>query len=129
MANARTIEITAKTEEEARQLAINELNENETIVCSEVISAPAKGLFGLVGKQEYKIRFSIDEKPEEKPVERGEKLSRKTESEGGRHLRRHRRGSGHLHGGIRAALRRERQLRRRVREIRGPRAVNGRHAK
>ena len=82
MANARTIEITAKTEEEARQLAINELNENETIVCSEVISAPAKGLFGLVGKQEYKIRFSIDEKPEEKPVERGEKLSRKTESEG-----------------------------------------------
>ena len=30
-----------------------------------VISAPAKGLFGLVGKQEYKIRFTIDEKPEE----------------------------------------------------------------
>ncbi len=77
MSNARTIEITAKTEEEARQIAINELNENETIVCSEVISAPAKGLFGLVGKQEYKIRFSIDEKPEEKPAERSEKISKK----------------------------------------------------
>ena len=44
MSNTRTIEITAKTEEEARQIAINELNENETIVCSETISAPAKGL-------------------------------------------------------------------------------------
>ncbi len=82
MSNARNIEITAKTEEEARQLALNELNENETIVCSEIISAPAKGLFGLVGKQEYKIRFSIDEKPEEKAVERSEKLSRKADSEG-----------------------------------------------
>lgn len=77
MSNARTIEITAKTEEEARQIALNELNENETIVCSEVLSAPAKGLFGLVGKQEYKIRFSIGEKPEEKVEERAEKLSKK----------------------------------------------------
>ncbi len=81
MSNARNIEITAKTEEEARQLALNELNENETIVCSETISAPAKGLFGLVGKQEYKIRFTIDEKPEEKVVERGEKLSKKSDFE------------------------------------------------
>ncbi len=77
MSNSRNIEITAKTEEEARQIAINELNENETIVSSEVISAPAKGLFGLVGKQEYKIKFTIEEKQEEKSVERGEKLSRK----------------------------------------------------
>ncbi len=83
MSNTRTIEITAKTEEEARQIAINELNENETIVCSETISAPAKGLFGLVGKQEYKIRFSIGEKQEEKPVERVEKLSKKTVDENG----------------------------------------------
>ena len=82
MSNARNIEITAKTEEEARQLALNELNENETIVCSETISAPAKGLFGLVGKQEYKIRFTIDEKPEEKAVERTEKLSKKSDFEG-----------------------------------------------
>ncbi len=77
MSNTRTIEITAKTEEEARQIALNELNENETIVCSETISAPAKGLFGLVGKQEYKVRFSIGEKPEEKLVERTEKLSKR----------------------------------------------------
>ena len=77
MSNTRTIEITAKTEEEARQIALNELNENETIVCSETISAPAKGLFGLVGKQEYKVRFSIGEKPEEKVVERTEKLSKR----------------------------------------------------
>ncbi len=81
MSNTRTIEITAKTEEEARQIALNELNENETIVCSETISAPAKGLFGLVGKQEYKVRFSIGEKPEEKVVERGEKISKKSFSD------------------------------------------------
>ena len=81
MSNARNIEITAKTEEEARQLALNELNENETIVCSEIISAPAKGLFGLVGKQEYKVKFTIDEKQEEKVPERGEKISKKAESE------------------------------------------------
>lgn len=74
---SRNIEITAKTEEEARQIALNELNENETIVSSEVLSQPAKGLFGLVGKQEYKIKFTIEEKQEEKAVERGEKLSRK----------------------------------------------------
>ncbi len=81
MSNTRTIEITAKTEEEARQIALNELNENETIVCSETISAPARGLFGLVGKQEFKVRFSIGEKPEEKVEERGEKLAKKSVSE------------------------------------------------
>ena len=75
MSNVRTIEITAKTEEEARQIATNELNVNEVIVSSEQISAPAKGLFGFVGKQEYKIKFTIGEKEEEKPVERQEKLT------------------------------------------------------
>lgn len=81
MSNVRTIEITAKTEEEARQIVINELNENETIVCSETISAPSKGIFGFVGKQEYKIRFSIGEKPEEKAVELSEKIAKKQRSE------------------------------------------------
>lgn len=77
MANTRTIEITAKTEEEARQIALSELNENETIINTETLSAPSKGLFGFVGKQEYKIRFSIGEKEEEKQPERTEKLSKK----------------------------------------------------
>lgn len=56
----RTIEITAKSEDEARQLANGELNENETIVSAETLSAPAKGIFGFVGKQEFKMKFTIE---------------------------------------------------------------------
>ncbi|MDD2998430.1 MAG: Jag N-terminal domain-containing protein, partial [Candidatus Riflebacteria bacterium] len=63
MNTTRTIEITAKTEEEARGIANAELNDNEVVVSSEVLSAPARGIFGFVGKQEFKIRFSIGEKP------------------------------------------------------------------
>ena len=59
----RTIEITAKTEQEARGIADGELNDNEMITATEVLSAPARGLFGFVGKQEFKIRFVIGEKP------------------------------------------------------------------
>ncbi|MDN5280200.1 MAG: spoIIIJ-associated protein [Clostridiales bacterium] len=61
----RTIEITAKSEEEARQIAQGELNDNEVIVNSEVLSAPAKGIFGFVGKQEFKMRFTFGEKPQQ----------------------------------------------------------------
>ncbi len=60
----RTIEITAKTEQEAREIANGELNENEVITAAEVLAAPARGLFGFVGKQEFKIRFVIGEKPQ-----------------------------------------------------------------
>ncbi len=73
--STRTIEITAKTEAEARQIATGELNSNEEIVNAETLSAPAKGLFGLVGKQEYKIRFTIGEKPEEKVEAQVERLT------------------------------------------------------
>ena len=65
--STRTIEITAKTEQEARDIANGELNENEVISATEVLSAPARGLFGFVGKQEFKIRFVIGEKPQAPP--------------------------------------------------------------
>ena len=61
----RTIEITAKSEEEAKQIAQGELNENEAILETEVLSAPAKGIFGFVGKQEFKVKFTLGEKPAE----------------------------------------------------------------
>ena len=61
--STRTIEITAKTEEEAKGIANGELNDNEQIVATEVLTAPARGIFGFVGKQEFKIRFTISEKP------------------------------------------------------------------
>lgn len=63
----RTIEIIAKTEQEAREIANGELNDNELITTTEVLSAPARGLFGFVGKQEFKVRFVIAEKPQVKP--------------------------------------------------------------
>ncbi len=59
---SRTIEITAKSEEEAKELVGFELNSNESIISSEILSAPARGIFGLVGKPEFKIRFTIGEK-------------------------------------------------------------------
>ena len=68
MNTTRTIEITAKSEEEAKELVQRELQDNETIISSDTISAPAKGIFGYVGNPEYKIRFSIgikEEEPEE----------------------------------------------------------------
>ena len=83
----RTIEITAKSEDEARQIAQGELNDNEAIISSEVIVAPARGIFGFVGKQEFKIRFTFGTKPEapkkdEELVEkRSERISRREPSE------------------------------------------------
>jgi len=66
---SRTLEITAKSEEEALNIAESELNPGEIIISSEVISAPAKGLFGIVGKKEYKMKFNIGEAPEEAVAE------------------------------------------------------------
>ncbi len=68
--STRTIEITAKTEEEAKGIANGELNDNEIIVATETLSAPARGIFGFVGKQEFKIRFTIGEKPVVKKAEK-----------------------------------------------------------
>ena len=73
----RTIEIIAKTEEEAKGLANGELNDNEIIVATETLSAPARGIFGFVGKQEYKIRFTIGEKPAPKIERAPEKIAEK----------------------------------------------------
>ncbi len=74
--STRTIEIIAKTEEEAKGIANGELNGNEMIVATEVLSAPARGIFGFVGKQEYKIRFTIGEKPVPAPKpEKVEKIA------------------------------------------------------
>ncbi|MDD3147291.1 MAG: KH domain-containing protein [Candidatus Riflebacteria bacterium] len=77
----RTIEIIAKTEEEAKGLANGELNDNEIIVATETLSAPARGIFGFVGKQEYKIRFTIGEKPAPKVERAPERIAEKRVAE------------------------------------------------
>jgi spoIIIJ-associated protein len=78
----RNIEITAKSEEEARQIAESELNENERIIDSEILSAPARGIFGMVGKQEFRMRFSIgaEQPAEEKPDTENESPSSEDEA-------------------------------------------------
>ncbi len=67
MTTRRFIEITAKSPEEARQLAERELKEGETIAGSEVLKAPARGIFGVVGDPETRIRFTCEMRPA--PVE------------------------------------------------------------
>lgn len=81
MSNSRTIEVIAKSEDEARKLAEQQIGSNEKISGSEVLQAPARGLFGFVGKQEYKIKFTIEEKVEAQPVELVEHIAPKNVSE------------------------------------------------
>jgi hypothetical protein len=59
----RFIEITAKSPEEARQLAERELKEGERITASEVLQAPARGIFGVVGNPETRLRFTCEMAP------------------------------------------------------------------
>ncbi|RCK80626.1 MAG: RNA-binding protein Jag [Candidatus Ozemobacter sibiricus] len=63
MTTRRFIEITAKSPEEARQLAERELKEGERITASEVLQAPARGIFGVVGNPETRLRFTCEMAP------------------------------------------------------------------
>lgn len=54
----RFIEITAKSLEEARQLAEKELKEGEVITDYVILQAPAKGIFGIIGSPETRVRFT-----------------------------------------------------------------------
>lgn len=77
MTYPRTIEVIAKSENEAHSLAEKQLDSNEKIAKSEVLSAPARGIFGFVGRQEFKIRFHIEEKPEKVEEVLVEKIAEK----------------------------------------------------
>lgn len=59
----RVIEISAKSQEEAQQMANREISPGEKIVASEVLMAPTKGMFGVVGNPEFRIRYTIDSTP------------------------------------------------------------------
>ncbi len=64
----RVIEITAKSHEEARALAQKEVRPGETITQSDVLQEPTRGIFGVVGNPDVRIRFTIDEIPAPPPV-------------------------------------------------------------
>ncbi|NLI80040.1 MAG: KH domain-containing protein [Candidatus Riflebacteria bacterium] len=68
MTTRRFIEITAKSPEEARQLAQRELKEGEIIAGQEVLQAPARGIFGVVGNPETRIRFTCEMAPAPAPA-------------------------------------------------------------
>lgn len=64
MTGKRFLEITAKSEQEARELVRLELNADEVISNTEILAAPARGIFALVGNPEVKVRFTVESKPQ-----------------------------------------------------------------
>jgi len=63
----RFIEVTAKSTDEALELAKRELKEGEAIAGSEVLQAPARGIFGVVGNPEIRVRFTFEKLPPPPP--------------------------------------------------------------
>ena len=64
----RVIEITAKSHEEARAMAQKEVRMGETITASDVLQEPTRGIFGIVGNPDVRIRFTIDDLPAPQPA-------------------------------------------------------------
>ena len=66
------IEKSAKTVEEAVQSALEELETDKNNVDIEVIEQPAKGIFGIIGSKNAKVRVTLKEKKApEKKFEKG----------------------------------------------------------
>lgn len=65
------IEKNAKTIDEAVEIALKELNVSKSEVEVEVLEQPSKGLFGIIGTRQAKVRVTLIEKPNEsaKPKE------------------------------------------------------------
>lgn len=59
----RSIEISAKTVEDAVETALRELNVSRDDVSIEVLEEPSKGFFGILGVKMAKVRVTLKEKP------------------------------------------------------------------
>jgi len=59
------IEKNAKTIDEAVEIALKELNVSKSEVEVEVLEQPSKGLFGIIGTRQAKVRVTLIEKPNE----------------------------------------------------------------
>ncbi|MDS1029835.1 RNA-binding cell elongation regulator Jag/EloR [Bacillota bacterium LX-D] len=59
----RSVEITAKTVEEAVETALKELKVKQEDVKVEVLEEPSKGLFGIIGCRMAKVRITMEDKP------------------------------------------------------------------
>ena len=63
------IEKSAKTIDEAVELALKELNVGRDQVDVEVLEQPSKGIFGLIGSRLAKVKVVVKEQPKEKEKE------------------------------------------------------------
>ncbi|MGB7603983.1 MAG: RNA-binding cell elongation regulator Jag/EloR [Lutisporaceae bacterium] len=59
------IEKTAKTIDEAVELALKELNANKSQVEIEILEQPSKGLLGFIGSKQAKVKVTLMEQPKE----------------------------------------------------------------
>lgn len=71
---ARVIEVTGKDIEEAKKLALSQLNLPQERVIFEVLEEPSKGFFGLIGARVAKIRVTEKELT---PLEKGQEFLKK----------------------------------------------------
>lgn len=71
---ARVIEVTGKDIEEAKKLALSQLDLPQERVIFEVLEEPSKGFFGLIGARVAKIRATEKELT---PLEKGQKFLKK----------------------------------------------------
>jgi spoIIIJ-associated protein len=71
---ARVIEVTGKDIEEAKKLALSQLELPQERVIFEVLEEPSKGFFGLIGARVAKIRATEKELT---PLERGQEFLKK----------------------------------------------------
>lgn len=65
----KQVEKSAKTIDEAVELALKELNVTKEQVEIEVIEQPSKGIFGFIGNRAAKVRVTVNELPAEKEKE------------------------------------------------------------
>lgn len=70
----KTVEKSAKSVDEALDLALKELGVGIEEVDYYVVDEPSKGLFGLLGGKEARVRVSIKEGPRQRAVEFLEEL-------------------------------------------------------
>ena len=71
---ARVIEVTGKDIEEAKKLALSQLELPQERVIFEVLEEPSKGFFGLIGARVAKIRATEKELT---PLEKGQEFLKK----------------------------------------------------
>ena len=71
---ARVIEVTGKDIEEAKKLALSQLDLPQERVIFEVLEEPSKGFFGLIGAKVAKIRATEKELT---PLEKGQEFLKK----------------------------------------------------